>query len=141
MVTCQLKELSLNQSIGGPSSFLSFTPIQWVDVHFVQSSTKPNCNQQLGGNKKKGRGNNHKGGKNSNKPKNNVNNEKLNNHDGGGKKERQKVKFPYNICTHDHLTHLYPKLAEDAWILSPLLVVLTNPLPHNQDMALSSLNA
>jgi hypothetical protein len=51
-------------------------------------------------------------------PRNNANNEKSNNNAGEGKKERQKVKFPCNICMDDHLTHLCPKLVEAARILS-----------------------
>jgi hypothetical protein len=52
-----------------------------------------------------------------------------------------KVKFPCNICIDDHITHLCPKLKEDARILSQLPAVLTNPFPHNQHMASSSSNA
>jgi hypothetical protein len=51
------------------------------------------------------------------------------------------VSFPYKICTDDHLTHLFPKLAEVARILSLLPIVLTNPFPHNHHMVLSSSNA
>jgi hypothetical protein len=40
----------------------------------------------------------------------------------------------------DHLTHLFPKLAEDARILSLSPVVMTNTFSHNQHMALSSSN-
>jgi hypothetical protein len=65
-VTSHLKELSLNQFVGGMASYVSSTPTQSEDVHSVQSSTNPNGNQQLGGNKKKGRSNNHYGGKNNN---------------------------------------------------------------------------
>jgi hypothetical protein len=93
-VTSHLKELSLNHSVGGPTSSVSSNPTQSTDVHSVQSSTNPNGNQQLGGNKKKGRNNNRKGGKNNNKPKDNGNNERTNNNAGEGKKERCKVKFP-----------------------------------------------
>jgi hypothetical protein len=50
------------------------------------------------------------------------------------------VKFPYNLCKDNHLTHLCPKLAEVARLLSLLHVVLTNPFPHNQRMASSSSN-
>jgi hypothetical protein len=68
---------------------MSSTPTQSTDVHYVQSSTNLNGNQQPGGNKKKGWGNNRKGGKNNNnKPKDNGNNEKSNNNVGEGKKER-----------------------------------------------------
>jgi hypothetical protein len=35
LVTSQLKYLSLNQSVGGPTSYMSSTPTQLVDVHFV----------------------------------------------------------------------------------------------------------
>jgi hypothetical protein len=84
--TRHLKELSLNQSAGGPASYVSYNPTQSVDVHYVQSSTGPNGNQQSSGNKKKGRNNNNKGGKNNNKPKDNGNNERMNNNVGEGKK-------------------------------------------------------
>jgi hypothetical protein len=140
LVTSHFKEFSLNQSIGGSTSSMSSTPTQSMDVHFVKSSTRPNGNQQPGRNKKKGCGNNRKGGKNSNKPKDNVNNEKLNNNDGEGNKERKKVKFPCKLFTDNHLTHLCPKIVEDVRLLSLLLVMLTNPFPHNQHMALSSSN-
>jgi hypothetical protein len=63
LVTNQLKELSLSQSVGGQSLSMSSTPTQSVDVHYVQSSTNLNGNQQPGGNKRKGCGNNHKGGR------------------------------------------------------------------------------
>jgi hypothetical protein len=86
-MTSQLKELSLNQFVGEPTSFVSSTPTQSVDVHSVQSSTNSNDNKQPGGNRKKGHGNNRKGGNNNNKPKDNGNNEKLNNNAGEGKKE------------------------------------------------------
>jgi hypothetical protein len=62
-----LKELSLNQSVGGTNSSVSSNPTQSVDVHYVQSSTNTNGNQQLGGTKNKER-NNYKGGKNGNNP-------------------------------------------------------------------------
>jgi hypothetical protein len=117
-VTSHLKELSLNQSTGGPTSSVSSNPTQSTDVHSMQSSTDPNGNQQPGGNKKKGRNNNRKGGKNNNKPKDNGNNERMNNNVGEGKKERRKVKFPCKLCTDDHLTHLCPKLAEAVRLLS-----------------------
>jgi hypothetical protein len=97
----------------------------------MQLSTDPNGNQQPGRNNKKGHNNNCKGGKNNNKPKDNGNNEKMKNNVGEGKRERRKVKFPCKLCTDDHFTHLCPKLAEVARLLSLLPVVLTNPFPHN----------
>jgi hypothetical protein len=50
------------------------------------------------------------------------------------------VKFPCILCMDDHLTHLCPKLAKAARLLNLLPVVLTNPFPHNQHLALSSSN-
>ena len=96
-------------------------------------------NQQPGGNKRKGH-NNRKGGKNGNKPKENNNNEKTGSNVGEGKREKHKVKFPYKLCTNDHLTHLCPKLAEAVRILDQSPAVLTNPFPHNQHLASSSSN-
>jgi hypothetical protein len=98
-------------------------------VHSVQSSTNPNGNQQLGGNRKKGRGNNRKGGRNNNKAKDNTNNDRSNNNVGEGKKEKWKVKFPCKLCKDDHLTHLCPKLEEASRLLSQPPTVLTNPFP------------
>jgi hypothetical protein len=46
LVTSHLKELSLNQSIEGPNLSVSSTPTQSMDVHYVQSSTNLNGNQQ-----------------------------------------------------------------------------------------------
>jgi hypothetical protein len=140
-VTSHLKELYLNHSIGGIASFVSSTPTQSTDVHYVQSSTNLNGIQQPGGNKKKGHSNNCMGGKNNNKPKENYNNEKSNSNVGEEKKERRKVKFPCKLCTDDHLTHLCPKISEVVRILSLPPVVLTNLFPHNHHMASSSLNA
>jgi hypothetical protein len=139
-VTSHLKELSLNQSAGGLASSMSSNPTQSMDVHSVQSWTGPNGNQQPGKNKKKGRNKNRKGGKN-NKPKDNGNNERMNNNASEGKKERRKVKFPYKLCTDDHLNHLCPKLAEATRLLSLVPSVLTNPFAHNQHLASSSSNA
>jgi hypothetical protein len=78
---------------------VSSNPIHLVEINSVQSLIDPNGNQQPRGNNKKGRNNNSKGGKNNNKPKENGNNERTNKNVGEGKKERRKVKFPYNICT------------------------------------------
>ena len=103
-------------------------------------SKNPNDDQQPYGNKRKGQ-NNHKGGKNNNKPKDKDNNGKHNDNAGERKKEKRKVKFPRKLCTDDHLTHLWPKLAEAARLLNLPPVVLTNPFPHNQHLASSSSNA
>jgi hypothetical protein len=42
LMTNQLKELSLSQSVGGPASFVSSNPTQSTNVHSVQLSTNPN---------------------------------------------------------------------------------------------------
>jgi hypothetical protein len=124
----------------GPASSGSSKPTQSMDVHSVQSSKNPNGDQQLDGNKRKGR-NNRKGGKNNNnKPKDKDNNGKHNDNDGEGTKEKRKVKFPSKLCIDYHLTHLCPKLAKAARLLNLLPVVLTNPFPHNQHLASSSLS-
>jgi hypothetical protein len=131
-VTDQLKEFSLSQSIGGPTSSVYSNPTQSVDVHLVKSLANPNGNQQPGGNKKKGH-NNHKVGENSNKPKDT--NENIGSNVGEGKREKCKVNFSCNLCTDDHLTHLCPKLAEAARLLAQSPTMLTNPFPHNQHLA------
>jgi hypothetical protein len=83
-VKIHLKELSLNQSVGGAILSMSSNPTHSVDVQSVQSLANPNGNQKPGRNKKKG-SNNRKGGKNCNKPKDNGNNERKNNNVGEGK--------------------------------------------------------
>jgi hypothetical protein len=134
-----LKNLSLNQSTGGPTSSVSSNPTQSTDVHSVQSSKNRNGGQQPGRNKRKGR-NNHKGGKNGSKPKDKDNNGKSNDNAKEGKKEKHKVKFPCKLCTDDHLTHLCPKLTEAVRLLKPPSAVLTNPFPRNQHLASRSSN-
>jgi hypothetical protein len=64
----------------------------------------------------------------------------MNDNVGEGKQERRKVKFPYKIFTYDHITHLSPKLAESARLLSLPQDMLTNPFPYNQHLASSSSN-
>jgi hypothetical protein len=142
LVTGHLKELYLSYSIGGQASSVSYTPTQLTEIHSMQSSTKPNRNQQPGGNKSKGRVKNHKGGRNNdNKPKDDANNDRLKVNAGEGNKEKRKVKFPYNICIDDNLTHLCPKLEEAARLLSLPPTVLANPFFHNQHMTSSSSNS
>jgi hypothetical protein len=54
LVTNQLKDLFLSQPIAGQTLASSSTTTQSTDVHYVQSSSNPNGNQQPGGTKKKG---------------------------------------------------------------------------------------
>jgi hypothetical protein len=96
-VTNQMQNWSLNQPAAGQAT-TSSSPTQSLDVRSMQS-TNPKGNLYPRGNKRKGRNNNRKGGNNNNnKSKNNQNNEKLGNNDGEGKKQKQKVKFPYKLC-------------------------------------------
>jgi hypothetical protein len=95
------------------------------DVHSVQSTT-PKANQQTEGKKK----HKNKKGKGDKKAANNV---------GEGKTEKRKVKFLCKICTDDHLTHLFPQLAEAQKLLAQQQpVVLTNPFPQGKNMAQDS---
>jgi hypothetical protein len=119
---------------------VSSNPTQSTDVHSVQSSINPNGNRQPRGNKNKGR-NNRKGGKNGNKPKDNNNNENIGSNVGEGKCKRRKVKFPCNLFIDDHLTHLFPKLAEAVRLLAQSSTVLKNPFTHNQHLASISSNS
>ena len=86
----------------------SSQPAQMVNVLYVQSSDQKG-NQQPGRNKKKGK-NNHKAG---NKNENANFNDKNDHNARGDKHSKCKVKFPCNLCKHDHLTHLCPCM-EDA---------------------------
>ena len=87
--------------------------------------------QQPGRNKKKGN-NNIKGGNNNDNVTNDKNNN--NNNAGGEKKPKPKVKFHCKLCKDDHLTHLCPCMEDASRFLAQGLAVLTNPLPHNQNM-------
>jgi hypothetical protein len=118
-VTSHLKELSLNQPMqeGQLHLCLPIPLSRWMYILCNRRPTQMVTNNQAGI-RRKGHNNNRKGGKNNNKPKDNGNNEKMNNNVGEGKKERCKVKFPCNLCTYDHLTHLCPKLVEVEAIIS-----------------------
>ena len=87
-------------------------------------------NQQPKRNKKKGK-NNHKGG---NKNGDANSNDKNSRNAGGDKNSKRKVKFPCKLCKDDHLTHLCPRMEDALRFITQGQVVLTNPLPHNQNM-------
>ena len=53
---------------------------------------------------------------------------------GGDKQAKHKVKFPCKLCKDDHLTYLCPCIKEASRFLAQGPAVLTNPLPHNQNM-------
>ena len=87
-------------------------------------------NQQPGRNAKKGK-NNHNGG-NRNE---NVNSNDKNIYNAGGDNNfKRKVKFPCKLCKDDHLTHLCPRMEDASRFIAQGLAVLSNPLPHNQNM-------
>ena len=125
----QVSQLSINQSASGQAT-ASSQPTQMVSVLSVQSSNQKG-NQQPGRNKKKGK-NNRKGG-NRNE---NANNENNSCNAGGDKQAKRKVKFPCKLCKDDHLTYLCPRIDEASRLLAQGPAVLTNPLPHNQNMNL-----
>ena len=87
-------------------------------------------NQHPGRNRKRGK-NNPKGG---NKNENASNNDKNGPNAGGDKQAKCKVKFPCKLCKDDHLTYLFPRIDEALRFLAQGPAVLTNPLPHNQNM-------
>jgi hypothetical protein len=61
---------------------------------------------------------------------------KANNNVGRGKIEKRKSKYPCNLCTKYHPTHLCPQLTEALKLLAQQQpVVLTNPFPHGKNMA------
>ena len=52
----------------------------------------------------------------------------------GDKQAKCNVKFPCKLCKDDHLTYLCPRIDEASRFLTQVPTVLTNPLPHNQNM-------
>ena len=128
-VAKQVSQLSLNQFALGQAT-TSSQPTQTANVLSVQSSDQ-NGNQQPRRNRKKGKNNNQKGG---NKNENASNNNKNSQNAGGDKQAKHKVKFPCKLCKEDHLTYLCPRIDEASILLAQGPAVLTNPLPHNQNM-------
>ena len=57
---------------------------------------------------------------------------------GGDKQDKCKVNFPCKLCKDDHLTYLCPRIEEASRFLAQGPAVLTNPLPHNQNINLKS---
>jgi hypothetical protein len=89
-------------------------------------STNSKANQQPDRKKKQ----RNKKGKGDKKP---------NKNDGGGNTKKRKLKYLCNLFTEDHLTHLCPRLVEAQNLLvQQQLVVLTNPLPHGENMTQAS---
>jgi hypothetical protein len=94
LLSNQLQQLSLQQTVGSQTPSLAAPTTQMSDVHNAQSKT-PKANQQTEGKKKQ----RNKKGKGDQKVANVV---------GEGKTEKRKVKYLCKICTNDHLTHLCP---------------------------------
>ena len=55
---------------------------------------------------------------------------------GGDKHSKCKVKFSCKLCKDDHLTHLCPYMEDASRFMAQGPAMLTNPLPHNQNMNL-----
>ena len=104
-------------------------PTQTTSVLSVQSWDQKG-NQQPRRNKKKGK-NNRKGG---NKNKNANFNDKNDRNVGGDTNFKRKVKFPCKLCKDDHLTHLCACMEDASRFIAQGPTVVTNPLPHNQNM-------
>jgi hypothetical protein len=125
MLSNQLQQLSIQQTTTNQTFGSVVPPTQMSDVHSVHS-TNPKANQQPEGKKKQW----NKKGKGDKKDNNNV---------GRGKTEKRNSKYPCNLCTKDHPTHLFPRLAEAQKLLvKQQPVVLTNPFPHGKNMAQAS---
>ena len=54
---------------------------------------------------------------------------------GRDKKPKEKVKFPCKLCGGDHITYLFPHIEYSLNYITHSLAVLTNPFPHNKNMA------
>jgi hypothetical protein len=53
--------------------------------------------------------------------------------------EKQKVRYPCNLCAEDHLSHLCPRLAEaQKFVTQQQQAVLTNPFQHGQNLTQAS---
>jgi hypothetical protein len=53
--------------------------------------------------------------------------------------EKRKVRYPCNLCTEDHPTHLCPRLAEaQKFVTQQQQAVLTNPFQHGQNLTQAS---
>jgi hypothetical protein len=96
------------------------------EVHTVQS-TNPKATHQPEGKKKQCNK-----GKGDKKPTDN---------DGGDNTEKQKVRYPCNLCVEDHLTHLCSRLAEaQNFVMQQQQAVLINPLQHGKNLTQASVS-
>jgi hypothetical protein len=60
----------------------------------------------------------------------------------GGNTKKKKLKYSCNLCTEDHLSHLFPQLAEAHKLLAQQQqpVVLKNPFPHGKNLTQASMS-
>ena len=126
-----MRNFSINQTTTEQAMTLS-NPTQMTDVLSVHSSNQKG-NQQH--NKKKGRNNRRGGNK-----KENQNNDKNKHVAREDKNPERKVKFPCKLCGGYHITYLCICIDEASKFIVEIPAVLTDPLPHNQNMASRNMN-
>jgi hypothetical protein len=119
-----MQQLSIQHTMANQTTFSAAPPTQTSDVHSVQS-INPKATQHPDGKKKQ-----RKKGKGDKKPSNNV---------GRGNTEKQKAKYPCNLCMEDHPTHQCPQLAEaQKFVSQQQPTVLTNPFQHGKNLTQAS---
>jgi hypothetical protein len=122
-----MQQLSIQHTVASQTSVSAAPPTQTSDVHIVQS-TNPKATQQPDGKKKQ-----RKKGKGDKKPTNNA---------CGGNTEKQKVRYPCNLCAEDHPTRQCPRLVEaQKFVTQQQPVVLMNPFQHGQNLTQASTSA
>jgi hypothetical protein len=90
--------------------------------------TNPKSTQQPEGKKKQ-----RNKGKGDKKPTDNS---------GEGTTKNRKARYPCNLCTEDHPTHLCPRLVEaQKFVTQKQQAVLTNPFQHGQNLTQASTSA
>jgi hypothetical protein len=123
-LTKQLQQLSIQHTTANQTNTLAALPTQTSEVHTVQS-TNPKVTQQPKGKKKQ-----RKKGKGDKKPTDNAGRENM---------EKWKVRYPCNLCTKYHPTHLCPRLAEaQTFVTQQQQAMLTNPFQHGKNLTQAS---
>jgi hypothetical protein len=123
----QLQQLSIQHTAVSQTIVLAAPPTQKFDVHKVQS-INPKATQQPNGKKKE-----RMKGKGDKKPNNSV---------GGCNTEKQKVRYPCNLCVEDHPTYQCPRLVEaQKFVTQQQPTMLTNPFQHGQNLTQTSTSA
>jgi hypothetical protein len=120
----QLQQLSIQHTAASQTTPLATHPTKTPDVQTLQS-TNTKATQQSERKKKQ-----RKKGKRDKKPTDNA---------GGEDIEKQKSRYPCNLCAEDHPTHLCPQLAEaQKFMTQQQPIVLTNPFQHGQNLTQAS---